>query len=332
MPEKFAKTSKTSRPPLNRMLGIHNLLLADSFPNCQRLARSMEVSAKTIQRDVDFMRDQLDLPIAYDRIEHGFYYTESVSSFPTVQVSHGEIVALLIAQKAVEQYRGTAFEKPLQSAFSKLAAGLEGESGIALHELTEAISFRPQGVAVTELDAFQTLAEAVLKHHAVTFTYQSLRGETFARRHVRPYHLGCLANQWYLIGHDVDRDAIRTFAIARLSTVEPTGATFKRPPDFSVSEMFSGSFSAFQSGEVQTVVVRLDAFAARLARERQWHATQKLKPRRDGSAELSIQVSPAPDLENWILGWGAHAEVLRPAALRRKIAEATKAMSQRYAK
>lgn len=314
------------------MLDLHNRLREGTHPNCQQLGRALEVSPKTIQRDVEFMRDQLNLPIAYDRAAHGFYYTESVTNFPTVQVSHGEIVALLIAQKAVEQYRGTAFEKPLASAFSKLASGLEGESGIALHELTEAISFRPQGVAVTELDAFQTLADAVLHRRIVTFDYQSLQGTGTARRQVRPYHLGCLANQWYLIGHDIDRDALRTFAIARLRAVAATGATFERPADFSVSEMFAGSFSAFQTGEVQTVVVRLDAFAARLARERQWHATQEIKIRRDGSADLTIRVSPAPDLENWILGWGDHAEVLRPAALRRRIADAAKAMAQRYAK
>ncbi len=312
------------------MLGIHNLLREGSYPNCQRLARTMEVAPKTIQRDVDFMRDQLNLPIAYDRVAHGFHYTESVTSFPTVQVSHGELVALLIAQKAVEQYRGTAFERPLQSAFSKLAAGLEGESGIALHELTDAISFRPQGVAVTELDAFQTLAEAVLHRRTVHFDYQSLQGPAAARRHVRPYHLGCLANQWYLIGHDVDRDALRTFAIARLHAVATTGDTFERPADFSVSDMFAGSFSAFQTAEVQTITVRLDAFASRLAAERKWHTSQEIHHRRDGTADLTIEVSPAPDLENWILGWGAHAEVLRPAALRRRIAAAAKAMAQRY--
>ncbi len=335
MPKKVSPSVKkipqtSARPPLARMLGIHNLLRDGTYPNCQRLARSMEVTPKTIQRDVNFMRDQLHLPIDYDRVAHGFHYTESVTNFPTVQVSHGELVALLIAQKAVEQYRGTAFEKPLASAFAKLASGLEGESGIALHELTDAISFRPQGVAVTELDAFQTLAEAVLHRRTVTFDYTTLSGPAAARRHVRPYHLGCLANQWYLIGRDVDREAIRTFAIARLHRVSVTGDTFERPADFSVSDMFAGSFSAFQTAEIQKITVRLDAFATRLAAERQWHASQKIHPRRDGTADLTIEVSPAPDLENWILSWGEHAEVLRPASLRRRIAAAAKAMAHRY--
>ncbi len=320
---------RASRPPLARMLAIHGLLQEGRFPNCARLARTMEVATKTIQRDIDFMRDQLGLPIAYDRVAHGFHYTESVTSFPTVQVSHGELVALLIAQKAVEQYRGTAFEKPLRSAFSKLAAGLEGETGIALHELTEAISFRPQGLATAELDGFQTLASATLASHEVTFAYRPLQGPASPRR-VRPYHLGCLANQWYLIGHDTGRNAIRTFALARVTDATDTGREFVKPDDFSVADMFAGSFSAFQTGKVERVVVELDDFANRLAAERKWHPSQRLTPHPNGGATLTLDVSIAPDLENWILSWGEHAEVLKPSTLRQKIASITRTMAERY--
>lgn len=338
MPEKDAENfnspevaGRRSRPPLARMLAIHARLTDGRMPNCSTLARELEVATKTIQRDIEFMRDQLGLPLEYDRMAHGFYYTEAVSSFPSVQVSHGELVALLVAQKAVEQYRGTTFEKPLQSAFAKLASGLDGESGIALHELTEAISFRPQGLPATELDTFQTLATATLKHREIRFLYRSLKGSGSETRCVRPYHLGCMANQWYLIGHDCDRDALRTFALTRLCDVRETGATFEKPADFSVSEMFSGSFSAFQTGRVELVVLRLDAFAARLAGERRWHPSQELKPRKDGSSDLTLEVSIAPDLESWILGWGEHVEVLKPATLRRRIATVAKAMADQYA-
>lgn len=336
MPAKPKKTSapaelgQLSRPPLARMLTIHQQLTEGRRPNCTGLAAELEVATKTILRDIDFMRDQLRLPIDYDRERHGYFYTETVTSFPTVQVSHGELVALLIAQKAVEQYRGTPFEKPLQSAFAKLAAGLSGEIGIALHELTEAISFRPQGLPTTELDAFQTLAEATLHHREVRFAYRSLKKGSAEARRVQPYHLGCLANQWYLIGHDVDRRAVRTFALTRLGEVAETGLTFKRPADFSVSEMFSGSFSAFQTGAVERVVLWLDAFAARLAAERKWHPSQDLRVAKDGTAELRLDVSIAPDLENWILSWGEHAEVRKPKALRERIAASAKAMARRY--
>lgn len=330
--EKISRPAPLARPPLARMLAIHGQLMGGRHPNCFTLARELEVATKTIHRDIEFMRDQLGLPVEYDRAAHGYFYTEAVTSFPTVQVSHGELVALLVAQKAVEAYRGTAFEKPLRSAFSKLAAGMEGETGIALHELTEAISFRPQGLAVAELEGFQSLAEAVLEHREVRFAYQSLKKGSAEPRTVRPYHLGCLADQWYLIGYDLAREAVRTFALARLGKVEKTTVSFKRPAGFSVSEMFAGSFSAFQTGKVERVVLRLDAFAARLAAEKKWHPSQRLVANKDGNAELRMDVSVAPDLENWILGWGEHAEVLEPQALRDRIGTSIKAMEKKYRK
>jgi predicted DNA-binding transcriptional regulator YafY len=73
-----------SRPPLARMLRLHEWLMANRYPNCRKIAREFEVSAKTVQRDVNFMRDQMRLPIDYDKGHFGFYYTRPVSGFPAM--------------------------------------------------------------------------------------------------------------------------------------------------------------------------------------------------------------------------------------------------------
>src|SRR6188474_3593709 len=114
------RTTLHSRPPLERMMRMHERLKAGRYPNCRKLAEELEVSSKTVQRDIDFMRYRLGLPIEYDQLHFGFYYTEPVASFPSIEVSEGEIVALFVAQKALAQYRGTSFEKPLAAAFQKI--------------------------------------------------------------------------------------------------------------------------------------------------------------------------------------------------------------------
>ena len=98
------------------MLRIHQALQAGGYPNASKLAREVEVSTKTIHRDIEFMRDRLKLPIAYDNARWGYYYTEEVTSFPTLQITEGEMFAMLVAEKALQQYRGTTFEAPLVSA------------------------------------------------------------------------------------------------------------------------------------------------------------------------------------------------------------------------
>lgn len=321
--------SRATRPPLVRMLRIHEVLSAGRYPNCSVLAREFEVSAKTVQRDVDFMRDQLVLPIEYDRCRHGFFYAQPVGQFPLITVSEGELVALLVAQKAVEQYRGTSFEKPLQTAFQKLVSSLTDEASISLHELSEAVSFHSAGVPKGQIRVFELLTAAVMSSQLVEFDYLSLRATDPEHRRVAPYHLACIHHQWYLIGADQIRGQLRTFALTRIKSVKSLKVSFARPSDFSVSKMLSGSFAAFEADRTEQVKIRFDAFAARLVSERQWHKSQKMRPV-DGGVELTMRVGVAPDLESWILGWGDHAEVLEPSDLRHRIRTTIRNMAARY--
>jgi predicted DNA-binding transcriptional regulator YafY len=340
MPEKILPVSGrlrarsfggATRPPLVRMMRIHELLSAGGkYPNCSVLAREFEVSAKTIQRDVDFMRDQLILPIEYDRARHGFAYAQAVGQFPLITVSEGELVALLVAQKAVEQYRGTSFEKPLRAAFQKLVSSLGDEASVSLHELSEAVSFRSAGIPQGQISVFELLTSAVMSRQVVEFDYLSIRARKPGRRSVEPYHLACINSQWYLIARDQAREELRTFALTRIGNVKKLRTSFERPADFSVSKMLSGSFAAFEAGSTERVRIRFDSFAARLVSERHWHASQKIHPAERSGVELTMQVGIAPDLESWILGWGAHAEVIEPLALRDRIAETIRAMAAKY--
>jgi predicted DNA-binding transcriptional regulator YafY len=79
-----------SRPPLARMLRLHEWLMGERYPNCRKIAEEFEVSAKTVQRDVNFMRDQMGLPIEYDKGRFGFHYTRVVSGFPAVGLTPGK--------------------------------------------------------------------------------------------------------------------------------------------------------------------------------------------------------------------------------------------------
>jgi predicted DNA-binding transcriptional regulator YafY len=78
-----------SRPPLARMLRLHEWLMGDRYPNCRKLAEEFEVSAKTVQRDVNFMRDRMGLPIEYVKGRFGFRYTRPVSGFPVMGTAAG---------------------------------------------------------------------------------------------------------------------------------------------------------------------------------------------------------------------------------------------------
>src|SRR3982751_3052725 len=147
-------TTLHSRPPLERMMRMHERIRAGRYPNCRKLADELEVSSKTVQRDIDFMRYRLGLPIEYDQLHFGFYYTEPVANFPTIEISEGELIALYIGQKALTQYQGTSFEAPLSTAFQKITDGLRDTISMTWSDLDSAISFRSTGRASADVRLF----------------------------------------------------------------------------------------------------------------------------------------------------------------------------------
>lgn len=329
MPQKTRPNPRTrthspapaTRPPLERMLRIHELLAANTFPNCSSLAARFEVSSKTIQRDLDFMRDRWNLPIAYHHARRGYHYTAPVHNFPALSITQGELLSLLVAQKALAQYRGTPFEEPIAAAFNKLASLLDSSQAVSLHQLAGAFSFKTTAPAPAELETFSLLTQAIAARRTVRFTYTPLTTTSQAGpRTVQPWHIACIADQWYLIGRDLLRKARRTFALPRISGVTLLSQTFTPPSRFSLNAMLASSFSAFETPSPQPILIRLSPLAARLAAERKWHPSQTLRPLPGGAAELRLTVGIAPDLENWLLSWGEHAEVLEPLSLRQTLA------------
>jgi len=321
---------KFSRPPLERMMRLHAALKARHFPNCQKIGAELEVSAKTIQRDIDFMRYRLGLPIDYHPQEFGFFYSEPVTAFPNIEVSEGEITALLVAQKALAQYKGTPFERPLQTAFRKLTDGLKDRVSFSWHDLEDAISFRSAGASAADIELFEIVSKGVLRCVELDFEYRKLKSSGYEPRRVRPYHLGCLENQWYLFAEDLERRQLRTFALPRMRSVRLTSKGFRRPADFSIAEVLSGSFGVHSAGKKQRIRIEFDPFAARLVAERKWHESQRVREITGGSIILELELGGLQEIERWILSWGRHARVLLPKELAARVQSEANAIVKLY--
>ena len=165
------------------------------------------------------------------------------------------------------------------------------------------------------------LYQAVLERRRVGFVYQPASGDA-GRRAVEPYALLHRKGHWYLTGRDVDKDAIRSFKIARVqSAVETLPGTFEVPPDFDVNEHVGGD--AWQigetEGEIDRAFVRFDAHL-------RWWPEQNLPaaPKQEGPAgavDVEIMVSNLDVFVSWVLGFGDAVEVLAPPAARGRVIE-----------
>jgi len=311
-----------TRPPLERMMRIHQEIAAGKYPNATTLARDIEVVTKTIGRDIEFMRDRLGLPIEYDGRRYGYYYTEEVGSFPTLQITEGELVALLIAEKALQQYRGTTFEKPLLSAFKKMEASLPDTVTLNFADWDQTISFRHSAEPILSLEIFDALSKATARRQQLELAYRKPGSKQTEPRVIDPYHLANINGEWFLFAFDHLRRDIRTFVPARIQSARPTGKNFTRPVKFSVEKILRDSFGVVSGTGEHRVVIRFDAYAADYIREKRWHPSQELHELKDGGVELRLKLSSLGEIQRWVLGWGGSATVVEPPELAASVREA----------
>ena len=307
---------------------IHQAIQSGSFPNATRLAVELEVSTKSIHRDLEFMRDRLELPLEYDGRRYGYRYTQEVSSFPTLQITEGELFALLVAEKALQQYRGTNFEKPLMSAFKKMAAALPDTISLSLADWDQSISFRTSAEPILNLEIFDTLAQATARHRQLQIIYRKPGSKQTEQRILDPYHLANINGEWFLFAFDHLRKDIRTFVPARIITATATGRKFERPQKFSLEKTLRDSFGVHSGRGEFNVVLRFDESAADYIREKRWHPSQEMRELKPGGVELRLRLSSLGEIQRWVLGWGGGAVAVEPPELVESVRAAARKILQ----
>jgi len=323
---KHASDYRKTRPPLDRMLRIHQEVQAQKFPNSASLGRELEISAKTVHRDVEFMRDRLRLPIEWDGAKNGYCYTRPVTNFPTMHFTEGELVALVVAEKALQQYRGTTFEKPLLSAIKKMEESLPDTISLSLSDVHQTISFRTSAEQILDLAIFDALAKATAAQRQIEFAYRKPGQQQTEQRRVDPYHLANINGEWYLFAYDHLRKDIRTFVPARIKSIKQTGKTFSRVAGFSLEQRLRNSFGVHSGKDKFEVIIRFNDKAADYIREKRWHDSQELKEMKGGAVELRMKLSSLAEVERWVLSWGGNAAVVKPRELAESVREAAKRM------
>lgn len=320
----------SSRPPLARLATIDQALRSGAWPNASTLARELEVSPRTVQRDLIFLRDRLRAPVVFNAARNGYCYTQPDYHLPFFSLTEGELIALFLAEQVLRQYRGTPYENDLQRAFGRLTELLPDAVTVNLAAVADALSVTPTAVAVQDLDIFRTLSAAALQRHRLQLDYWTAGRDEVNRRTVDPYHLALIGGDWYLIGYCHLRQDVRMFATPRVRTALDTGVCFERPANFRVDEYLGNSFRAVRGDHMYRVELRFSAaFAGRIA-EKMWHRSQALQIQPDGTLLLRMDVSDLRDVMRWVLSWGGECEVLRPAELRRLVHEEAVRVSQQY--
>jgi proteasome accessory factor B len=158
-----------------------------------------------------------------------------------------------------------------------------------------------------QLDMLPSVREAIASRSPVSFTYHG------SPRTVHPYALLLREGFWYVLGHDVGHDAVRTYRADRIEGAVSVGAarSFERPEGFDPRGVFPADPKELGAHD-QSATVRIDGSRATFAvRELGDDAVVRRLP--DGAVEVHVPCSNRDAFRSWLLGWGAHAQLLAPA-------------------
>lgn len=318
-----------SKSQFHRLMELDRCIRADEHPNCLTFARAWEVSQKTVQRDVDFLRDQLGAPVVYDKARKGFRYTNRNWFLPSLSLGEGDLFDLLVASRALEQYRGTPVARKLGAIFSRLAEMMPEQVTVRPELVFSQFSFTSPPARPVDEKIWVSVVRGLQNRLKVRMRYRSVSAPEARERELCPYHIANLQGDWYVYGWDSLRDCIRQFAMSRIQACTVTASTFEIPTAFDPKKLLAHTFSRFSMGATKHKVRLL--FAAAVAEsvlDRQWHADQKLHIRRDGRIELTFQLAGLQEVYRWVMAWGRHVQVLGPDELLKMVREEVLAMNR----
>jgi predicted DNA-binding transcriptional regulator YafY len=293
-----------------RLLRLLSLLQRQAHWSGPALAERLEVTTRTVRRDVDRLRG-LGYPVEAGPGVAGGYRLGIGAALPPLLLDDEEATAIAVALGVSTGGAVRGIEQPALAALAKLDRVLP----VRLRQRVDAlrssvVTMAPEGDEV-DADLLVALAQACEGHERVTITYRDREGRESERR-TEPYRLVSTGRRWYLLADDVDRRDWRTFRVDRITGATRTGHRFtpRDPPDAAAMVSRAITTAPYR----HQAVVRFDAPAQLLA-ARIPPTVGTVRPDRGGSI-LSVGADDLAYLAGHLIGLDLPFEVLEPTELR----------------
>lgn len=247
-----------------RMLRLLSLLQTHRYWPGGELSERLEVSPRTLRRDIDRLRE-LGYSVDAVRGVAGGYQLRAGGSLPPLLLEDEEAVAIAVGLQSAASGSISGMEESSVQALTKVIGLMPPRlrrQMDAIRSQTENLPWR----GGPELDAtlLATLAQACRDDEPIRFTYTAREADR-TDRWVEPHRLVTLGRRWYLVAYDRDRHDWRSFRVDRISEPRTTGQRF-RPRELPTED----ALTFVQSGirrmpQRYAVRVRVDATVDRVA-------------------------------------------------------------------
>jgi predicted DNA-binding transcriptional regulator YafY len=208
----------------SRLLELLSLLQGRRDWPGNELSRRLEVSGRTIRRDIERLR-QLGYPVDSLTGPAGGYRLRAGSAMPPLLVDDEEAIAIAVGLRTAARASVTGIEETAVRALVKLEQVLPAHLRRRVSALSSATFTIPAGGPTVDPQHLTDIAAACRDSERLRFAYRR-RDETESRREVEPHSLVNLGRRWYLVAWDCGREDWRTFRVDRMAKAATTGARF----------------------------------------------------------------------------------------------------------
>ena len=245
-----------------------------------------------------------------------------------------ELCAFYVNRTQLAAVGGSPIDTDLQSAMAKVSKALGPHMKAYLDKLATVLAWKPdpprranaKGQPVT----VDSLVRATMDHRRIEMVYHSFARGKVKAYSVEPYRLTFGNGGLYLLAYVPEYGQMRTFAVQRIKTLKVTEDAFS-PVQEVASAPYGNSIGMYAGGKAEPVEIEFAARMAPYVEEREWHPSQEIIPRADGSIVLKMKIAIDVPLRSWILGFGHEAHVLKPVALAETILEELEEAREQYA-
>ncbi len=246
-------------------------------------------------------------------------------------LSSRELIALYLARSSLVPLRDTPFFNDLEQAFAKIEEKIGKRSRDFFQGLEGEFRFEaaPKWGLGVDPDVVETIRAGCSERQVLSITYKSTNSGRCDARLVGPQYLYFAKGSLYFVAEDLGDSIVKVFSVPRIQAAAMTEQEYAKDP-VDPEEFFGNSFGVFRGAVPVVVKLKVQSPLATYLKERQWHSSQRVVTNQDGSIEMTFDVALTPDLEQWILGFGAKVEVVEPAELRRKVADAARGVVGLY--
>jgi predicted DNA-binding transcriptional regulator YafY len=301
----------------DRLLSILLILQTQGQATSRELARRLEVSERTVHRDMEALT-AAGVPVYAERGSRGGWRLLEEYRTQLTGLTESEILALFALKPPhllADLGLGRAAENALLKLLAALPAPRRKGAEYARERLLVDGSGREEPVPWLPL-----LQAAVWEERRVRLHYPSGGGPP-AERLVDPLGLVVRGQAWYLVARR--GDDLRTYRVSRIAHAELLLERFSRPPGFDLERHWRQARSEFQASlPVYPVQARVEQRAfERFGLVGRWARLEHAEPEGEGWLRAHIRFEVEEDALAWALSLSGRVEVLEPAALRQKVRE-----------